>query len=190
MEYTITTPLLFATAVAAISPTIPTGMVQYVYGSLLASHILTVPVLYVSHIYDSYLRNMDQSYFKKYACAYAIACFLFACAIMQLIGLVVFGMHIFNAGSYYHISAAVKDLVIALYVMQALFVVTVIVSAVFSIVDHAGAQKYGELFSTAYSMLNAAIRLGTAFALAEAARRKDFSIMTCDIWNGSFFMPK
>ena len=48
MEYTITTPLFSAILLVFVSPTVPTGMVQWLFACLLVSHTLCIPILYLS----------------------------------------------------------------------------------------------------------------------------------------------
>jgi hypothetical protein len=54
MEYTITNPLFSAILLASISPTVPTGMVQWVFACLFVSHLLCTPILYLSHLAAKY----------------------------------------------------------------------------------------------------------------------------------------
>lgn len=190
MEYTITTPLLFAVAVVAASPSIPTGMVQWVYGSLLASHILTIPVLYLTHHAKLNIRAWND--FKQNANAMAIGCFLVACAIMQLIGLSICGVYFTSAGSYFHTDGRVTGLVISLLIMQSAFVLAVVVNVIIGLfsADEGLHKMTVTVSSWIYVVLNMAIKIGVAYTLADVGRFKAFPVLTCNVWTGGFFLDK
>lgn len=84
LEYTITTPLLFATLLAAGSPSVPAGMVQWAFGCLTASHMLCIPVLYLSHIYSRKMAEPQKGFLPWIYMIWAIVLLLAACAILQV----------------------------------------------------------------------------------------------------------
>lgn len=88
IEYTITTPLLFATILAATSPNVSTGLVQWAYGCLAASHLLVVPLMYTGHFYAMH-KGSKQSWQWQPLLMSALA-LLVACAMLQIAGLYIF----------------------------------------------------------------------------------------------------
>ena len=81
IEYAITTPLLFATLLAASSPTVSTGLVQWAYGSLLASHLLVVPLMYLGHFCATHAQGSSAT--ERLPLTLSILVTLLACAIFQ-----------------------------------------------------------------------------------------------------------
>lgn len=191
MEYTITTPLLFATLLAAISPAIPTGMVQWVFGSLLASHILCIPILYLGHLSSTYSNEYDQQ-FHWTTNAIAVLCFFVACATMQIIGLSISGIYFTSTDSYFHFHDMVRNLVIVLFVMQSLFVLTVVAVTGATMLGKGGGfpNTLSKVASIIYMILNIVLKLILGYVLAEAARYQEFPVLTCNVWSGGFFFIK
>ncbi len=92
VEYTITTPMLFATLLVAGAPTVPAGMVQWAFGCLTASHMLVIPVLYLSHMLSRMKtrhriiksNRQDAVFLPWYYFTGCILTLLAACALLQV----------------------------------------------------------------------------------------------------------
>lgn len=45
IEYAITEPLLFASVLVSVAPSVPTGIVQLCYATMMGFHLLCIPLL-------------------------------------------------------------------------------------------------------------------------------------------------
>lgn len=186
MGYTLTNPLLFASILPVLSPTVPTGMVQWVFGSLLGSHLLCIPILYMSHMSATY-RRMYPGHFHWKTNAVAIACFLGACAILQAIGLTIFILYFQEAASFYTINDSFKSSVLMLLVMQCFFVVTVVEVSIAAMVDKYGVfEKIAYGASMLYSFFNLLIKMVAPLVILAAVEQDIFPVLSCNAWEGNF----
>lgn len=189
LEYTITTPLLSAVVVSAISPTIPTGLVQWVAVSLLVSHLLCMPILYLSHFLAKHASNPN---IKVYTAPvkWSIGMFLVACVGLQVIGFVIKLSYITRSLDNYSVDSILPASVWFMFVMQMFFVVSVLAVSLPTLVGYGDSTRavklVGEYSSVAYTFTNLMIKLVIGCMLASAAVNRQFPVFSCDIWEGKY----
>ncbi len=88
LEYAITTPLMSAILLSSFSPAVPTGVVQLLYILMLASHLLCIPVLYLSNLYKRMNKDYGD-YIHPRCLATGIFLLLGACYILQINAIVI-----------------------------------------------------------------------------------------------------
>lgn len=192
LEYTITTPLLSAVVVAAISPNIPTGMVQWVAVCLLVSHLLCTPILYFSHFLSKYASNET---IRVYTAPVKLGIFMFlvACVGLQIIAFIIKLSYITGTWDYYSVDGIIPASVWFLFIMQMLFILTVLLVSAPSLMGYGDTSNVvklvGEYSSTAYTFINLFIKLVVGCMLASSAVYKHFPVFSCDIWEGRYFSP-
>lgn len=186
MDYTITTPLLFASILPVISPTVATGMVQLMMGAFLGSHLLCIPILYMSHMSVTY-RSMYPQHFHWKTNGIAIVCFLGACATLQGIGLGIFLSYYIESSVFYGTDANFQAAILMLVVMQCLFVVTVVsVSIAGMVASHEWFDAMARYASMLYKLFNLLIKMVVPLVILSAAGAKKFPVLSCNAWEGSF----
>ena len=198
MEYTITTPLMSAVLVAAMSPTIPTGMVQWVLVCLLASHLLCIPVVYLSHMCSKYASQQDGTFrFHNTAMKLGIAMLLAVCIILQTFAFMIKLGYITSSLDYYGSQGILRDSVWFMFAMQMVFIVTVVFVALSAIMrgygatDAVGASMayLADRSSFAYMAINLMIKLVIGCMLASSAMNQHFPVFSCDVWEGRHASP-
>lgn len=186
MEYTITSPLLFATILAAISKSVSTGMVQWAFGAMVASHLLTIPILYSSHLSSCYKERYPK-HFHWGSHTMGTLMLLVACAIMQAIGLTVTYYYIVaDTATPYYTSENIKGAVWFLFAMQLFFVLAVVTVSIAGITGMQGFETLAKWMSVGYTATNLLTKLIVGFLLQQAAANTDFPVSTCDVWSGTF----
>jgi hypothetical protein len=193
MEFTITTPLLFATLLVALSPSVPTAMVQWSFACLLGSHLLCIPVLYLSHL-SMELKKRDAGWNSYIAGALtqAVVVLLIACAVFQLVGLSIHSIYYMRAIEFYQVSDLLKAAFGCLLFAQSVFVLAVVINAVMSIVIvnyNYNAESYGYavgILSWLYIALNIFVKGVVVTILAFSLVNQEFPELSCDVWQGKF----
>ncbi len=194
MEYTITTPLLSAIILAASSPTVPTGMVQWLFVCLLASHLLCTPILYLSHISVAY-RDEAYTYFHSGSISMAVLLLLFACFGLQVNAFVIKMLYITTSWNYYSPDAVLQGAVFFLLSLQILFVVTVALVAAASMVESdknslaSMAKWFADKSSMMYMVMNFLIKFVVGIIVCVTAINRHFPMSLCDIWEGKYASP-
>ena len=187
LEYTITTPLLFATVLAAASPIVPTGLVQWAFGCLTGSHMLCIPVLYLSHIFSRKRENPPPVWLPWNNMVGAILLLLVACALLQLAGLSIFGIYMYDSFTHYSAPGSLAGITVGLIVMQVLFVVSVVVSVLANLLDNfANLQTFSSLISWLYILINLIMKLAIGLVIAVDAGNKHFPVLSCKVWDGRY----
>ena len=208
MEYTITTPLLFATLLAAICPEVPTSMVQWTYGCLTASHLLTIPVLYLSHVYVQQKNRKDLKeakdangnavYIPWMILKLAILSLLISCAMLQAAGLIIGAMHMYGSYMYYDNFGDMQAVAGGLVAMQFFFVLAVILSTGTDVLFVPAENDRGcgsctckphtvtRIICWIYVFINMFMKLIIASVLASNARNKYLPVLSCRTWDGNY----
>lgn len=193
MEYTITTPLLFASILASVSPTVPTAMVQWSFACLVGSHLLCIPVMYMSHMAISMKKKAtDSTSYVAIGLAHAVAILLVACAFLQLIGLSIQGIFFVRSFEFYGVSDLMQAVFWMFMVLQIMFVICVTITSLMAIITVCFNQKVApydtavEIFSWMYTVLNFLVKIAVVSMLASAAERKTFPVLSCNVWQGGF----
>ena len=189
LEYTITNPLLSATAVAAICANIPTGMVQWIFVFLLASHLLCIPILYMTH----HLAKVETGDMKQDSLRLSILMFLLCFIALQVLAITVKMTYIVDTMDYYEMQGLVSVVVWFLFAMQICFMVTVILYTVPVLLGmgegNSKIKMMGEYSEYAYTIINLMIKLVIGCMLASAANSQHFPVFSCDIWEGKYASP-
>ena len=191
LEYTITNPLLSATAVAAICANIPTGMVQWIFVCLLASHLLCIPILYMTH----HLAKVEAGNVKPEfdSLRLSILMFLLCFIALQVLAITVKMTYIVDTMDYYEMQGLVSVVVWFLFAMQICFMVTVILYTVPVLLGmgdgYSMTRMMGEYSEYAYTIINLVIKLVIGCMLASAANSQHFPVFSCDIWEGKYASP-
>jgi len=193
MEFTITTPLLFATMLVALSPAVPTAMVQWSFACLLGSHLLCIPVLYLSHMsIDLKKRGGDWSSYVSGALTQGVLVLLIACAVFQLVGLSIHSIYYMRAIEFYDVSNLLRAAFGCLLFAQSLFVLVVVINAMMSVVivnynyDAEPYKKAVEIFSWMYIALNIFVKGVVVTIITLASVNQEFPVLSCDAWQGDF----
>lgn len=193
MEYTITNPLMSAVIVASISPNIPTGMVQWVAVSLLASHLLCTPILYLSHFVAKHSYDQVEKGVYFTPIKYTIALLLASCILLQVTAIVIKLSFITGSWDFYSVHDILPASVWLLFVMQLLLIFTVACVAVPSMAGYGETTNMvryiGRYSSVMYTWINAGMKLIIGCMLAAAAAEKRFPVFSCDVWEGQFASP-
>jgi hypothetical protein len=191
MEYTITTPLFSAIMLATVAPTVPTGMVQWLFVCLVASHLLCIPILYMSH----FSMNHDQNngiQLHKSAIHLAIGLLLAAVVALQIMAFVVKFLYITASLDYYSVSGVLQGAVWFLLVMQILFVLTVLCVSVCSMIGDGTSEFFktvAKVSSYLYTFINLLIKFVVGILLLISASNDYFPVPSCDVWEGKYAPP-
>ena len=132
MEYTITTPLLFSSILASMAPTVPTAMVQWSFACLMGSHILCMPVLYLSHLAIQCMKRQNWNKYVSESLVQAVWFILVACAILQCVGLGIQFVYFLKTKEYYPVPDLVQAVFGLFMGLQMTFVLAVVVTATMS----------------------------------------------------------
>lgn len=187
MEYTITTPLLFATLLAAASPDVPTGMVQWAFGCLTASHMLCIPVLYLSHVLSSKRQDPPNIWLPWSYMTGSILLLLAACALLQVAGLLVSGIYLYSTYTYYTTQGNIAAIAGGMIGMQFLFVLAVVTSALTNLTNCcAPGNTLTSVMSWLYILINFCMKLAIGLALAVDAGNRSFPVWGCKAWDGRY----
>jgi hypothetical protein len=182
LEYTITNPILLATILAAASPTVPTSMVQYAYGCLLASHILCMPIMYLGHMIAQHESKNSEKYWWTPA-KIGMGLLLFSCAAYQATALYIKLYYIQSAQVFYSLNGGVSSAVILMVISQIVFVVAVLIVVILNVCK----SQYEYLETSSYYIyvsLNFVTKAIAVPMLVMAANEKKFPVFTCSVWRG------
>ncbi len=184
LEYTITNPILLATILAAASPTVPTAMVQYAFGCMLASHILCMPIMYIGHLTLKHEKASKDAYWW-YSSKVGVVMLLVACATYQGVALYIKGSYIFQTSDFYYLSGHVAGSAALMIVSQTLFVIVVLIVVVLNI-SHTDSGNNWVANSSYYMYvtLNFICKAIAVPLLVQAADGKQFPVFTCSVWRG------
>jgi hypothetical protein len=189
MEYTITNPLLSAALLAAVSPTVPTGMVQWLFACLFVSHLLCMPILYLCHIIVKY--NKDHYMYFHSKCMYTgLVLLLLSCIILQANAFAIKFIYVTGSWDYYTVDGLLQGSVWLLFVMQMVFLFTVILVALLSMVGNPNnMQMVSSWSSNTYTCINLLIKIGVGVMVAVSAINQKFPVFSCDVWEGLYASP-
>lgn len=182
IEYAITTPMLFATILAAMSPTVPTGIVQWAFGCLTASHLLVVPLMYMSHLFSEY---SSKDKVKTGSLLASIIFTMFACAILQLVGLYIFMSYTLEVQNLYQNPHGVSGIAIGIMITQLLFVLMAVLFVILQLVG-CGTDSNFTYYTWLYILCNTVMKLGLGCMMAMHAETKHFPVLTCKIWDSHY----
>lgn len=193
MEFTITTPLLFASILASVSPTVPTAMVQWSFACLVGSHLLCIPIMYMCHLSVSMKKRGDlNASYVAVGLTHAVGILLVPCAFLQAIGLGIQGIFFVRTAQFYEVHDLLKGVFWLFIVLQCIFVLCVTITSIMAIVIvnfDGNTDDYGkgtEVFSWIYTVLNFIVKIAVVSMLASAADSKIFPVLSCDVWQGEF----
>lgn len=181
VESTITTPMLFATYLAAISPDVSTAMVQWTFGCLSTSHLLVIPLMYMSHLYSEMKDNPNSK--KTSSLGFSILFTLVPCAILQSVGLSVFAMYTQDASRTYGNPEGINEVAGGMMGVQILFVVVVVLLVLLEFMSMRVSQNY---VSWIYTCIDVSMKLVLGCTLAMHAETKHFPVLSCKVWDGSY----
>lgn len=191
MEYTITTPLFSAILLASVSSTVPTGMVQWLFTCLLVSHILCIPILFLSHLSVKY-KDFEYTYFHGSAINTSVGLLLVACVMLQVNALTIKLLYITTSWDYYTVDGLLKGSVGFMVALQILFVLTVllvVVSGMWAAPKSTFFSNVANVSSMTYTVINLIIKFVIGAMVASAAMNKGFPVFSCDIWEGKYATP-
>ena len=157
--------------------------------SLLVSHLLCMPILYLSHFLAKHASNQHIRVFTA-PVKLAILMFLVACVALQVIAFVIKLSFINVALNNYSVDQILPASVWFLFAMQMLFVFTVLLVSVPALMGYgestAAVKMVGEYSSAVYTFTNLVIKLVIGCMLASAAINKQFPVFSCDVWEGRY----
>ena len=188
LEYAITTPLMSAVLLASFSPTVPTGVVQLLFLLLLASHILCVPVTYLSNMY----KRMQTSYTDQtnQGCmVMAIFLLLGICYILQINAIsvkLIFFRQLWD--SMYHVDSLLIAATVMMVSLQSLFLLSMLAQAIANVVDESkvaaafDAGTIARFAIRAYTTINFVLKFVVGWLAFYTALNKAFPAYACGIW--------
>ena len=188
MEYTITTPLFSAIILASISPTVPTGMVQWLFGCLLTSHLLCIPILYLSYLSQTY-KNSQHIQIHSGGMNLAIVLLLVACVALQAMAFSIKLLYITYSWEYYNVSSGLQSVVVFLLVMQIFFVVTVLLVSTSRMILEKSPEYLADYSSAMYMVINLMIKFVIGIMLSSSALNDGFPVSSCNVWGGRYASP-
>lgn len=184
LEYAITTPLMSAVLLASFSPTVPTGVVQILFLLLLASHLLFVPVMYLSNLYKR-MENDYVGYTHPGCMVMGIFLLLGTCYIMQINAITVkliFFRQLWD--SMYSVDRLLQVSTIMMVVLQILFLLTVLTHAVANVTlkDAWEATSIARYALRAYTTINFVLKFVVGWVAFLTALNKSFPAYACGMW--------
>ena len=194
MEYTITTPMLFATLLAAASPDVPTGMVQWAFGCLTASHMLCIPVLYLSQVLSRKKKEPAKTWLPWSYMTGSILLLLAACALLQVAGLLISCIYLYSTYTHYAAPGSIAPIAGGMVAMQFFFVLAVVTSTLTNLTSSPDStfcccmsgENFASMMSWLYIMINLFMKMAIGTSLVVNADDRHFAVWGCKTWDGRY----
>jgi hypothetical protein len=209
IEFTLTIPLLFVTITASGAAFIPTGVLQQIFTLVFVSHALSGPILYTvrATVKETEETGTDatlkESRLKNNSCA--VAMLVLAFVLMQIFAITAKFQYVLTSNDYYGTGGSFNILI---YIMAALHATIMVIHAYMCLPflqifyrqisgqmqtndltrwsldkSHKSALDYGWMW---YGLLGTLFRITLAWFIYVAATQKDFSVYSCDVWEGRY----